>query len=1054
MEYEIVKRVATSFEKPRVMRIKNKIIRNTVVLLGLVLLVLLAFPMAIKDRLINTVKKELNKNLDAEVDFTDAHISLLVDFPNIRLVLDSLTINGIDEFGEIELLTASKLKMSLGTFSLLKNMQSPVVRDLSFMEPRLNILVLEDGTANYDIAKDSDQTTTEGNQFALQLKSYDIVDGVLHYRDRQSDITLDLSGLDHQGSGVLSSDVFDLDTEWQIEHLSLTADDVEYIADSEVVADAILGIDLTTSTYTFKENLIQLNDLGIRFDGSISQGTDDFAVDLKFGAPSTEIQQFLSMIPGIYRAGLQDLQTEGKLEVQGNVLGTYNEAKSQYPTFSVDLRIEDGLIGSTAAESIEALNANIQIASESGQLNDVIIDAQRLAFEMQDVPFSGRLWLTNLVSNPHAEGEVKGNIDLATLSSIIPLDGIKVLKGHIRADVEFAAKYKDIESELYDHVKLAGNLLLSEFSMESADYPLMTADDVQVNFSPQRTTLAQTKLLLGKSDLTMQGHLDNVLGLLKPDGGLDGAVSFQSTLLDANEWLTTAADTTSSTTNVQSMADLTNSSLQVDGSIEELRYLDYTLSSLRCRGRYNEQSLSVDPLQFSIDESDIKINGELSGLVAYFSQGGMLQGSGSIHSDMLNLDALFGGTNGETSEESAPYPLPPDVVMDLNLTADQVIYDGIDLRKLKGHLVLSDRVLIMERASAQALGGTLGFAGRYETQPQESPAFDMKFDATDLDFQETFAEIPFLKKIAPIGAFLQGELKSNLVLEGNLLQDRLYPELMNLSGSGLLETVNSAISKYVPLEKVSELLGIKELREIKKIKSKNWFSLDKGRLDVEPFDVFLNDLDVTLNISGSQFLDGNMDYLVLAKVPRELLRKNQVTGEIDRGYGLVLKRAKELGLNLEDSDYVTLQITLAGVYNNPTAQLKVVDTEGRTADQVLQQAIEEKTQELKDSVRRAAEEKVTSVRDSLLEGGNRVIDSLQQKVKKEAEKKIESLADSLLDTRSEQLLDSILTKSNIPGLGDSTDSKVSDIKQKLKDFNPFRKKKRDNEEVQDSIQKE
>jgi hypothetical protein len=68
-------------------------------------------------------------------------------------------------------------------------------------------------------------------------------------------------------------------------------DKVNYMQNVPVTLDAILGIDLEKSKYTFKKTLI--NQLPLEFDGFIQLVDAGQEYDLKFKTPTSSFKNFL-----------------------------------------------------------------------------------------------------------------------------------------------------------------------------------------------------------------------------------------------------------------------------------------------------------------------------------------------------------------------------------------------------------------------------------------------------------------------------------------------------------------------------------------------------------------------------------------------------------------------------------------------------------------------------------------------------------------------------------------------------------------------------------------
>ena len=151
-------------------------------------LVLLAFiiPVVFKKQVQALVKREINKQINAKVDFTDVKLSLFRHFPKATISIKGLSIVGKDYFSKDTLIAASKIDITAGLFSVLKG-KDIKVHGLYILQPRIHLLVNRFGNVNWDIAKASTDSIaakdTTASAFKLSLKKYKISNGYLEYSD-------------------------------------------------------------------------------------------------------------------------------------------------------------------------------------------------------------------------------------------------------------------------------------------------------------------------------------------------------------------------------------------------------------------------------------------------------------------------------------------------------------------------------------------------------------------------------------------------------------------------------------------------------------------------------------------------------------------------------------------------------------------------------------------------------------------------------------------------------------------------------------------------------
>ncbi|HKC34802.1 MAG TPA: AsmA family protein, partial [Chitinophagaceae bacterium] len=245
----------------------KKVLRKTLKITGITLLVLIAaaivIPILFKKQITNVVKQEINKNLTAKVDFKDVSLSFFRHFPRISISLKELSVAGTNEFEGDTLIAAKTLDASVNLLSVIRGVNIKVY-GVYLESPRIHALINKEGKANWDITKDNGDTTTSTDnspsEFKMSLQKYEINDGYILYKDESSDMTAEISGLDHEGSGDFTEDVFKLATKTKADAARFTYASIPYLVNAKTVIGADIQIDNSSNKYTFRTDDIAVND--------------------------------------------------------------------------------------------------------------------------------------------------------------------------------------------------------------------------------------------------------------------------------------------------------------------------------------------------------------------------------------------------------------------------------------------------------------------------------------------------------------------------------------------------------------------------------------------------------------------------------------------------------------------------------------------------------------------------------------------------------------------------------------------------------------------------
>ncbi|MCB0551155.1 MAG: hypothetical protein KDD19_26530 [Phaeodactylibacter sp.] len=1027
------------------MKIVKRLLLSLLILIVLLVGSAIALPYLFKDKLVALAKEEINKNVLATVDFQGVDLSLLRSFPNFSLELQDYSVQGINEFEGIQLAAGKSASFTLDLMSVISSTRPVEVKSVILEEPVVHVVVLADGKANYDIAVPSetpeDETASEDySNVLIQLQEYSISNGKLIYDDRSIDVYADARGINHQGSGDLTIDVYDLDTNTEVDSLTVQQSGITYLKNAHATLDAIFNIEQAISKYNLKENELAINDLKLTADGFVQLVEDDINMELVFSSPQNEFKNFLSMIPNAYIEGYENVKADGKFTLSGDVKGTYNGDREEYPSFRIESSITEGNVQYPGLPlGIRNINTQVKVNSPSSDFDDLAVDVPRFAFTLGQNPFQGSFSLRTPISDPDVKTTAKGVINLKELAQAFPMEGIQELSGIINADLRVDTRLSYIEKEQYERVNMDGRLQVNQVSYQSEGLPAVQIKDMQMAFTPQNVRLDNFQANLGKSDIQAQGAIDNILAYFSPEKTMKGNLKVRSDYFLADEWM--PAEETASTpaaapaeeTEIFDRFDFT-----LDASIQELVYDVYTIRNGIARGNMTPNRLSVSQLSGQIGDSDFSASGTILNVFDYLFENGVLGGRIALNSRLLNLNQFMEEEEGaSTSTEGEAYsviPVPPNIDMTIDANIGKVAYTNMALEDVKGEMVIAEQAIMLDNVTARGLGGAMAVSGSYDTKDMENPAFRFKYDLQKLDFRQAFSTFNTFQQLAPIGNFITGTFSSTMIMDGKLGSD-LMPKLESINAEGFLETLNGMIVGFAPAQAIGEKLNIDYLKSnINITNTRNWFTVENGTLTLQEYDAKVK--DIAMKIGGTYNITNKMNLDIRTKIPRKLLEQNAIGAAASSGFGLLQKEASKLGLNIKQGEFINVLINLTGDIQKPKVGLKLLGAEGEgsVADAAKGQ-VKEEAQKAIDEGKQLVKETTTKAVDSLKTVASQKAEQakkeLEEKARQEAQKAIGNVVDTATQKKAEELLEGAKKEG------------ADKIKENLDKWNPFGKKKKD-----------
>ncbi|XLS29877.1 AsmA-like C-terminal region-containing protein [Flavobacteriaceae bacterium M23B6Z8] len=523
------------------MKNKRKIIKITAIILVLFIGILVAVPFIFKGKIIDLIKQNLNNNLNARVDFQEADLSIFRGFPNATVNLKNTVIINNSPFANDTLFYAEEIELRMGIGELFKDASEVIrVQHFSVDNTRLKLFINEQGAANYDIAKKEEaasaSTETKNSNFEFSVDGYEINNATVYYEDMGTGIVLKIDSLQHTGEGDLSLEKSELAT-FSSALVSFEMDSINYLNRNPVKLDALIGIDLKESTYSFLKNEAIVNQLPLVFDGFVKLNEDHQLVSISFKTPSSDFKNFLAVIPETYAKNIDQVQTEGKFEVDGKFEGKVDDV--HIPEFTISLQSDNAKFKyPQLPKSVENIKIKTLIANETGLPKDTYINVDQLSFKIDDDVFNANARFSNLIENPYINAHIDGRLNLGNLSNAYPIETQVPLSGILDANVTTSFDMNTIEKGAYEKTRNEGTLVLTGFNYESEELAKpIKINKADLTFNPQTVTLNSLDALTGNTDIRANGTISNLLGYLFNNETFKGKFNMRSNTFAVNDFM-------------------------------------------------------------------------------------------------------------------------------------------------------------------------------------------------------------------------------------------------------------------------------------------------------------------------------------------------------------------------------------------------------------------------------------------------------------------------------------------------------------------------------------
>ncbi len=587
------------------MKRSTRILVAVAAVIALVLVLMIVLPLAFRDRIAQRAKLEVNRNVDARVDWRDVGLSFFRHFPHLTLTLDSLTAIGTGKFQNDTLAAVRHFGVVLDLSSVLGNVfggQPLVVSAVTIDQPRVSLIELEDSSVNWDITKKTTEQPQTSKPMAISLRRFEINDATVTFDNRQSKLEASLAGYDQSLSGDFSQRQVTIRTRAHADTATVKFTGITYLDRVALGLDADVQADLARKSYTLKDTELSLNDLKLVVSGAARSLGERLALDLAFKAPTTNFRSILSLVPAVYAHDFDKVKTSGTFAVDGTVKGEYG--KAAFPSFAIHTTVNDAAFQyADLPLPARSIFMNLSLDNPGGSADSTVVNLSRFHVVLGQNPVDARMVMRTPVSDPDVDASVRGKIDLADVRRTIKLQGVQQLTGVITANAAVRARMSALRKQQYGQVAASGTLDVAGVTVkgETLPHPL-TIQEASLALTPQRAQLRSFTGTIGSSDLRATGAIDNLIGFVLQSDTLRGNASVRSNRFDLNEWRSDSSDL--AIIPVPPKIDFT-----LDAAVAELDYDKLKMNDARGRVRVRNQRATLDHFTMNTLGGQIGVTG-------------------------------------------------------------------------------------------------------------------------------------------------------------------------------------------------------------------------------------------------------------------------------------------------------------------------------------------------------------------------------------------------------------------------------------------------------------
>jgi len=312
--------------------------------------------------------------------------------------------------------------------------------------------------------------------------------------------------------------------------------------DCKVTTEKLQNINIDASVFIpqFNTDRADININNFRFDLSDENlvGYYKETYDEEGKYIDSKIESHITLHDLSNAIGVDGLEMAGDLSVYLETKGYQIPEQNKFPKSNGQFEIYNASIKTPFyPKPIDSLNANMVFKNPTGTYQDAVLQIKDLNFSFEGEPFTAQGSFENFEDLKY-DITAQGQFNLNHFYELLGLDHIQ-LEGYIKANLNLKGQQSDIENANYDQVEHSGNMVFSNISFKSENYPKpILLKDGQLDFTNTKTSFKNFKVQYDSSDVSLDGDFKNLISyLVTSKKALKGDINLKSDFINLNAFI-------------------------------------------------------------------------------------------------------------------------------------------------------------------------------------------------------------------------------------------------------------------------------------------------------------------------------------------------------------------------------------------------------------------------------------------------------------------------------------------------------------------------------------
>lgn len=495
-------------------------------IISLVLLITLTLYI-FRDDIINYAVGEINKKLKAKVEVSSIDITFWKTFPNVSLDFHGVFIrDALPNASRADtLLYSDMVRLKFNPIDIWN--EEYKVKELEIGKGTLQLKVNKKGKVNYDIVKSSKDAKSSG--FELTLKSIRASDLRFSYTNAIQEQTYATDFQHLHLKGKFTDKKYSVKTEASMQIRRLQNGQIPIVINQPATTSVDVFVDREKNTISLPNGILHLAGLPMKIKVFVT----DKAVDASLVARDLALTDVANKLSVQETEHINRFKGKGTASIRLKVHSGLQA--DSYPEIFCAFKIKDGkLVEPTKHLAVSNLQLEGDYSTLKGKGKEEV-NLRKIFLHTTGRPFRGRLYIRQF-SAPKYMGVAQGNVNLAVLHALFPLPGIDQVNGDVDVETDYfeLITLRDEKGEPYVELQDgAGTAVMKGVGLKlQHDSRRFEQINGKIVMNRHEAALENMNVTLGRSDLKLNGHFDQIDYFLQDRANLEITVVAQSRRID------------------------------------------------------------------------------------------------------------------------------------------------------------------------------------------------------------------------------------------------------------------------------------------------------------------------------------------------------------------------------------------------------------------------------------------------------------------------------------------------------------------------------------------